>query len=154
MKEIKQLLMPASEQRLQDLASEAAAEQAAGILPEPGTKQALYRAACWHRLQLTDEYCALLDFLNGDLWFPKMPKRTAPWEEVEAALSVPQPSTPEGSGAPVRSRRGGSSDEAAVPAGDTHLDEAAHLLPSEAGPSAPGLRWRQGHENARPWAPH
>lgn len=45
-------------------------------------------------------------------------------------------------------QRGSGSEQAAVPAGDAHLGEAAPLLPGRAGWAAPGLRQRHGHEGA------
>lgn len=42
-------------QRMDELAPAARAERLAGIPPEPGSKQALYNAACRHSLCLLDE---------------------------------------------------------------------------------------------------
>ena len=70
--------------------------------------------------------------------------------EVLAARAAAEPSTLEGSSSPVHMQRCGSSssNEAAAPAGDAHLSDAAPLLPDVAGPSAPGLRRRQAHEES------
>lgn len=73
--------------------------------------------------------------------------------EVEAALAVAEPAsmpagTPAGSVSAVHRQRGSSSDAAALPAGEVHLSEAAAMLAGREGPSAPGLRRRQAHEEA------
>ncbi|KAL4423779.1 hypothetical protein ABPG75_001080 [Micractinium tetrahymenae] len=141
--------MSEAQQRLEELQTAAAAEEAAGIPPQPCSKQALYRIACQHLLQLSDEYTALTERSIAQGWrIPKMPKPTPRWEEVLAGLAVAEPSTPAGSGSPVRRQRGSSSDEGTVPSSGDQLTEAAPLLADGAGPSAPGLRRRQGHEEA------
>lgn len=68
--------------------------------------------------------------------------------EVEAELSAAEPSTPAGDSGAVHGQPGSSSDEAAGPADGADFSEVAQLLPGRAGPSAPGLRWRQRHEEA------
>lgn len=79
-----------------------AAEKAAGTPDALVTQQAKLQAALRHHDQLCEEYYALKDRKRalaradwGDLFgFPKKPTTTPSWEEVEAALTMPAPSTP------------------------------------------------------------
>lgn len=140
--------------RVKELRPAATAEKTAGIPPLPGSKQARHRAAIDYALLLGRERDAIsariMALISGASDIPKMPEPTPSWEEVEATRSVAEPSTPAGSGSPVRWPRGRSSDEAAVPAGDVHLSETARLLPDRAAQPTSGLRRRQGREEAPP----
>ncbi|KAL4446298.1 hypothetical protein ABPG77_003105 [Micractinium sp. CCAP 211/92] len=134
--------------RERQLHSEAAAEEAAGILPGYGSKQALYQAAMQHTRQLAAEFVAIGDRLvarNRGERLPKKPKPSPTWEEVLAGLTEAEPGTPAGSGSQVRAWRDSSIGKAAAPAGEVHLSEGSPLLPEGAGPSVPGLRRRPGH---------
>ena len=59
--EVHEWLIPEARQRVHALRSLAAAEKARGVPAEPGSQQALQKAAFKYWLQLIDEHGALID---------------------------------------------------------------------------------------------